>query len=78
MSMCEWCHAVGEGGSVGLLSATATAQRKVAVHVCSDLSCKEKIRGVPGANDFPKAGSERGRIRAVVQKMSRFARQNLF
>lgn len=78
IAMCDWCHSVGEASSVGLLSATASENRRVAVHVCSDLSCEEKIRGMPGANDFPKAGSERERVRAVLLKMSQFVRQNLF
>lgn len=78
LSMCEWCHSVGGGEGVALLTANASDSRRVGIHVCSDLSCGEKIHGTPGANDFPKAGSERERMHAVLARMSKFVRQNIF
>ena len=77
-SMCEWCHSVGGGEGVALLTASASASRRVGIHVCSDLSCAEKISANPGANDFPKSGSSRERMRGVLERMSKFVRQNVF
>jgi hypothetical protein len=72
VSMCEWCHTIGGGDGVGLLTATASSYRKVGVHVCSDLSCAEKIIATVDT------GMRRQRVRAVIERMSKFVRQNLF
>ena len=73
VALCDWCHSMSGGEGVGLLTARATPSRRVGVHVCSDLSCADKIRG-----NLAFQGTERLRIRAVIERMSKSARQNLF
>jgi hypothetical protein len=69
-SMCEWCHSIRAGSSVTLLTARASGKRVVGIHLCSDLSCREKALAAPGVG--------RERVRRIVQSMSEFALRNLF
>ena len=76
--MCEWCHSVRAGDGVGLLTATASSSRRVGLHLCRDLSCKDKVESTPGANDFFESMSSRERIQRIVGRMTEFARRQLF
>jgi hypothetical protein len=77
-AMCEWCHSVRAGNGVTLLTAAASAQRRVGIPLCRDLSCKEKAEAAPGPDDVPQVAQGRERIRRIVERMADFARQNLF
>jgi hypothetical protein len=76
--MCEWCHSVRSGSEVGLLTASASATRRVGLNLCRGLECREKILRPPGADDVPELVSPAERMRRVLLRMSKFARQNLF
>lgn len=76
--MCEWCHSVRGGDGVRLLTATASSNKRVGLHLCSDLSCKNKVEEAPGANDFPETLSTRERTQRILQRMSQFARRAIF
>jgi hypothetical protein len=76
--MCEWCHSVRGGDGVMLLTATASSQKRVGIHLCRDLSCKDKVESAPGANDFPESLSSRERTQRILQRMSQFARRAIF
>jgi hypothetical protein len=76
--MCEWCHAVRGGDGVMLLTATASSQKRVGIHLCRDLSCKDKVEAAPGAHDFPESLSARDRTQRILQRMSQFARRAIF
>jgi hypothetical protein len=41
--MCDWCHVTGPGAHAGLLTTYVNAQKRAGVHVCTDLSCKQKL-----------------------------------
>ena len=77
-TMCEWCHSVRSGEDIGLLSATASSKRRIGIHLCRDLSCKDKIEGVPSAHDFPESANQVERLRKVVARMGDFARRELY
>ena len=77
-AMCQWCHAVRRGPAVGLLTASAARHRRVGVHLCTDLSCRENALGVPGVNDFLESVSAPERLQDVLTRMREFARANLF
>ena len=76
-TMCEWCHSVRSGDSVGLLTATATSKRRVGIHACRDLSCKEKLESTPGVNDFQEMLNPREKARRLVARMSEFVRREI-
>ncbi len=77
--MCQWCHSVRGGGRVGLLTATAGRKRRVGVYLCRDLDCREKIFGKrPDVNDLRESLGKSQRLDRVLEKMSDFARENLF
>lgn len=79
-SMCGWCHTTRDGHGVGLLTATANSKRRVGLHLCRDLSCKEQIeRAAPGGGGGLDAGrTTHERVRQVIARMGEFARQQLF
>jgi hypothetical protein len=89
--MCDWCHFTSGGGGVALLTAVVNPRRRVGVSVCRDLSCAQKAMGLNGKwgpdgsledlhaeYNYPQGMSGHERVRRVVQKMSEFARRNLF
>jgi hypothetical protein len=41
--MCDWCHSYGSSSEVGLLTTDVNSKRRVGVHLCVDLRCKEKL-----------------------------------
>jgi hypothetical protein len=74
-AICEWCHSARADQGVGLLTATASDKRRVGVHLCRDLACKVRMEEAAETGLGPSA---RDRVRRVVERMSTFARQNLF
>jgi hypothetical protein len=77
-SMCQWCHSVRPGSSVGLLTTGAGPNRRVGLHLCANLDCKENAMKPPGVNDFPEAVKGRDKIERIVRRMNDFAKHNLF
>jgi hypothetical protein len=75
--MCQWCHSVRAGNAVRLLTAKASPKRRVGIHVCSDLSCKDKVLEGPGVNDLREPFSRYEKLFRVLLKMSEFTRVNL-
>src|SRR5689334_3845361 len=67
-SMCDWCHCSGAGAPVGLVSARLNSKKRVGVHVCTDLSCKQKIE-----DDANRSGrSPLPAMERLVERMGRF------
>ncbi len=77
MQMCQWCHSVRGGRSVSLLTAAVTPKNRIGVHVCSDLSCKDKVLGLPGVNDLREPYSRFEKLFKVLYRMSDFVRYSL-
>lgn len=77
-SMCQWCHAVRTGGGVSLLTAAAGRNRRVGVHLCSDLSCRDRAFGVPGRHDFNEGLSPQEKLQRLLRRMGDFAHGQLF
>jgi len=75
-SMCQWCHSVRTGGGVALLTATAGPKRRIGLHLCSDLACKEHL--LPGVQDFQESLSVSERKQRLFQRMREFAKRHLF
>jgi hypothetical protein len=72
-AMCDWCHTSGSGNQVGLLTARFTARKTVGVHVCRDLSCKDKLEDQAsrmGRSVLPM-------IEKLIERMGRFASEAL-
>lgn len=78
VKMCEWCHSVRGGGRVGMLSVKVDQNRLIGLHLCRDLSCREKIADVPGANDLIEEKDRDLRTRMLVDRMKKFLRTKLF
>lgn len=76
--MCEWCHSVRSGGRVGMLSVDISKNRRIGMHLCRDLSCRDKIIGLPQANDLPTRMSRQEKINRLIERMSSFLHGNLF
>lgn len=76
--MCEWCHSVRSGESVGLLTARASNKKRVGMNLCRDLSCKGKVTTAPAANDVVELIAPAEKMRRIIQRMSSFARRELF
>jgi hypothetical protein len=76
--MCDWCHSVRGGNTVGLLSAIAAKNRKIGIELCSDLSCREKLRDTPGVSDLRETLTPEQKMRRLLGKMSSFAHHHLF
>lgn len=71
--MCEWCHSSGMGTQIGLLTAYLNAKKRVGVHVCSDLSCKQKLQ-----DEADRSGrSAVPAIQDLIARMGRFASEAL-
>jgi hypothetical protein len=72
-AMCDWCHHSGPGNTVGLLTATLNNKKRVGVHVCTDLSCQQKLED--GAN---RSGvSVLPMMEKLIDRMGRFASEAL-
>ncbi len=71
--MCEWCHCPGMGTHVGLLTATVNSKKRVGVHICSDLSCQQKLE-----DEANRSGrSVLPAMAKLVERMGRFASEGL-
>lgn len=77
-AMCEWCHSVRTGDGVSVLSANSSSRKRVGLHLCRDLSCKEKAESEPGVHDFPISQSPQEKIKRIIGKMAAFARREIF
>ncbi len=72
-AMCDWCHMSASGTQVGMLTATVNAHKRVGVHVCTDLSCKQKVEDAANL-----AGtSVRPAMEKLVARIGRFASEAL-
>lgn len=71
--LCDWCHTPGAGTQVALLTAKLHGKKRVGVHLCSDLSCREKLQD---AADRAGASASRA-VAGVVERMARFASEAL-
>jgi hypothetical protein len=78
IKMCSFCHSVRGGGRVGLLSVAASKNRIIGLHLCRDLSCKEKVQGSPKATDLPEKLEPNEKLKRVLSRMGDFLRTNLF
>lgn len=72
-AMCEWCHSFGSTSQIGLLILEVDSRRKVGINLCLDLSCREKIE----SNLSLTAVAAQGKVRQVVEHMSRFIRRTV-
>ncbi|HZH03863.1 MAG TPA: FBP domain-containing protein [Myxococcaceae bacterium] len=71
--MCDWCHHTGTGTQVGLLTTYVNGKKRVGLHLCSDLSCKQKLEDEAnrsGASVVPA-------MNRLIERMGRFAREAL-
>lgn len=71
--ICEWCHSYGSSNEVGLLTTDVNSKRRVGVHLCVDLRCKEKLED---------AADRAGRhpieiLKQLQERMFRFAHEAL-
>lgn len=78
-NMCEWCHAVSGSGTIGLLSTDVNKKKRVGLYLCRDLQCKENIEAEPpSVHDLRESISKQEKRMRVLERMSEFARRNLF
>jgi hypothetical protein len=77
-AMCDWCHSVRGKGAVGLLTATVSKTNRIGLTLCRDLSCKDKLEKPPGANDVFETYPPEDKKARLLERMSTFARRNLF
>lgn len=71
--ICDWCHSSGSSSEVGLLTTDVNNKRRVGVHLCVDLRCKEKLED---------AADRSGRhplqaLKQLQERMFRFAHEAL-
>lgn len=72
-SLCEWCHTYGSSHEVGLLTTDVNSKRRVGVHLCLDLRCKEKLEDAAD-----RAGRHPNEVLEQLQaRMFRFAQEAL-
>jgi hypothetical protein len=76
-AMCQWCNSVRGGSGVSLLTAAAGSNRRVGIHLCTDLQCAEQEEAVPSVNDLRESLSRPEKVLRLVQRMSDFAIKNL-
>ena len=71
--MCDWCHSYGSSHEVGLLTTDVNSKRRVGVHLCVDLRCKEKLEDVADrAGRHPIEA-----LKQLQERMYRFAHEAL-
>jgi hypothetical protein len=71
--MCDWCHVSSLGTRVGLLTAKVNSKKLVGVHICADLSCKQKLE-----EEADRAGrSVVPALEKLIARMGRFAHEAL-
>jgi hypothetical protein len=77
-AMCQWCNSVRGGSGVSLLTAAVGSNRRVGIHLCSDLQCADEEMVIPGVNDLRESLSRTEKVLRLMQRMSDFAIRNLF
>lgn len=77
-TMCHWCNTVRGGTGVSLMTATASKDRRVGLHLCSQLNCVEGIEGLPGVNDLRESLSRSERTQRMMARIKEFANKNLY
>ncbi len=71
--ICDWCHSYGSSSEVGLLTTDVNSKRRVGVHLCVDLRCKEKLEDqADRAGRHPLEALEQ-----LQERMFRFAHEAL-
>ena len=71
--MCDWCHSPSPGAHAGMLTATVNAKKRAGVHVCLDLSCRQKIQ-----DEADRTGkSPQPALDRVITRMGKFAQDAL-
>jgi hypothetical protein len=78
VKMCQWCHSVRGGGRVSMLSVAISQNRRVGLHLCRDLSCKEKLVAPPKNSDVPELLKPEEKLTRLMERMSEFIKNNLF
>lgn len=68
-AMCSWCHCSAGGTGVGLLTATVNGNKRVGVHVCTDLSCSEKLEDAANRT----GASVRPAMEKLITRIGQFA-----
>ena len=76
--MCEWCHAVRGGNAVDLLTATASAKRRVGAYLCRRLDCEAHRFERPGVNDMRESILPYEKRMRLHERILEFANRNLF
>jgi hypothetical protein len=71
--VCDWCHAYGSSMDIGMLGVDVTSKHHVAVLLCLDLRCKEKLETT--ANLAGRSTLEL--THRVLERMHRFAQEAL-
>ncbi len=77
-AMCDWCHSVRGKGNVGLLTASVSRSRRIGLSLCRDLNCIEKLKETPGVHDLRESVQTDEKKRRILDRISHFARRNLF
>ena len=71
--MCDWCHSSGMDSQVALLTARLNGQKRLGVHLCSDLGCKRKLE-----EDANRSGrSVLPAMKQLLERMARFGHEGL-
>lgn len=67
--MCDWCHSMGPQVQAGMLTARVDAKKTAGVHVCHDLSCREKLE-----EEANRLGtSAKPQVDKLIERMGKFA-----
>jgi hypothetical protein len=77
-AMCQWCNKVGGGSAVSLMTAEAGSNRRVGIHLCSDLKCGEETAEVPCVHDMRESLDRPERLYRIMRRINEFAGKNLF
>lgn len=73
VQMCDWCHCSSGGSQVALLTARFSANKRVGVYLCADLSCRQKLE-----DEADRSGrSVVPALAQLVERMTRFAEEGL-
>lgn len=73
VSMCEWCHTTGSTQGVGMITTAVNSKRRVGVHVCLDLGCKERLETESHLSGL----HPREVMKPLLERMRRFTRDAL-
>lgn len=76
--MCEFCHSVRGHGNISMLSAKVTPNKTIGLHLCRDLSCREKVESIPGTNDLTGSKDRMYRNIVLVERIRKFLRSKIF